>query len=98
MRLLVRIVLCAFGLILAISAGTTFLVVASVFDPTLGDFAHRVFWAGFMELWNWLDEPGPMPGGYAVAAAYQASERVPQISPASAITTGGATRRVVVAA
>jgi hypothetical protein len=87
MRLVVRLIVGAFGLILAISAGTTFLVVASAFDPTLGDFAHRVFWTGFMELWDWLEQPGPMPAGYAVAV-YAATTTL-LVAPPVAIAVAG---------
>ena len=65
MRLVGRLFLIPFALLLAISASTLFLALAAILDPGVGIFAAKVIWTGLWTLaqsLDALDEAGTLPG------------------------------------
>ena len=58
-----RLFAVPFGLLLAVSASSLFLVIASIVDPVMGAFAGEALWFGFWWLIDTLfavEDPGPV--------------------------------------
>ncbi|HEX2135497.1 MAG TPA: hypothetical protein VHG30_06250 [Microvirga sp.] len=63
MRWLRRLFAVPFGLLLAVSASSLFLVAAAILDPVMGAFAGEALWVGFWWLIDAVfavEDPGPI--------------------------------------